>query len=552
VDIHYAKLLEWLVSRKKLVADWRKRLAVIQAQTCSLSKDLPQGLRGEAPADYKKCKKISAELAKSAERTMFGGLTGPAKEWEKVVRVYDNGNVFLGEAALTLTSNTDYEIPFLRKQVAGLNSQVADLEKKAEELKNSASAAAQTFRDECKSLGIEGKSVRAEVMGLLIKLPELFAECVELCRGESVAKAMEYYAEFSKYSVGSNCDSAAALTTIAEVRDCTTVPLDVGLAQPSTEACGMEALKVKWGLTDIAAGVDWDLGVGQATAETPSTLNWDVEMEAETEPTLQWGVKVPVAVAEEEAGGAAPTLQWDVEVPPGEEVEPLAMQWDISMADGSDAGGINWGIGVAEEGTGEAVAIDWGAAEVSESAPLAVVHSELSSGGDVVVARLCGDIEYRNALLHGLCELQAFLVARAAEVRGTSASMLLSSAPEIVQQIGADAVAGMLEGVNAVLSSLSADKIRQLLKIKGSPQYTSRLVRSLEMKASQEGRLLSALKEVEMKRGEMHRQLVITAPKVQAAVEETRALKAQTEAKLQELIKRKVNIIGEINTVLNK
>ena len=31
VDVHYAKLASWLVDRKKAPADWRKRLAAIEA-----------------------------------------------------------------------------------------------------------------------------------------------------------------------------------------------------------------------------------------------------------------------------------------------------------------------------------------------------------------------------------------------------------------------------------------------------------------------------------------------------------------------------------------
>lgn len=82
-------------------------------------------------------------------------FAGAAKEWEKVVRVYEKGNVFLGEAALALVSNSDYEIPFLRKQATSLNSQLVDLERKSEELKNSARAAAANYKKECQALSIK-------------------------------------------------------------------------------------------------------------------------------------------------------------------------------------------------------------------------------------------------------------------------------------------------------------------------------------------------------------------------------------------------------------
>ena len=110
----------------------------------------------------------------------------------------------------------------------------------------------------------------------------------------------------------------------------------------------------------------------------------------------------------------------------------------------------------------------------------------------------------------------------------------------------------MLAAVDAALSSLARGGLRQLLRIQTSPQYTTGLVRTLEMKAAAESKLLAALKEVEAKREEAQRQLVMSSPKIQAAVDYTRELKRASEAKMTEMLKRRVNIIGEINTVLNK
>jgi len=130
--------------------------------------------------------------------------------------------------------------------------------------------------------------------------------------------------------------------------------------------------------------------------------------------------------------------------------------------------------------------------------------------------------------------------------------MLLANAPESVQRAGVDACASMLAAVDASLSSLTRAALRQLLRIQTSPQYTAGLLRTLEMKAAAEGKLLATLKEVEAKREEAQRQLVLTSPKVQAAVDATRELKKTVEAKMAEMLKRQVNIIGEINTVLHK
>ncbi len=51
----------------------------------------------------------------------------------------------VGEAALTLGRNTDYEIPFHKKQAARLQQQMGDLERRQAEALKSASAAAADY-----------------------------------------------------------------------------------------------------------------------------------------------------------------------------------------------------------------------------------------------------------------------------------------------------------------------------------------------------------------------------------------------------------------------
>ena len=44
IDIHYAKLVDWLVDRKKISADWRKKLAAVHAKMAELTRALPATL----------------------------------------------------------------------------------------------------------------------------------------------------------------------------------------------------------------------------------------------------------------------------------------------------------------------------------------------------------------------------------------------------------------------------------------------------------------------------------------------------------------------------
>lgn len=85
------------VQRQKLPADWHKRLQAIQAKISEAAKDLPAGLSAgltgsaEAAVDYFRAIQIRDKLADTGERTLFGGLTGQASIWDKIVKAYENG-----------------------------------------------------------------------------------------------------------------------------------------------------------------------------------------------------------------------------------------------------------------------------------------------------------------------------------------------------------------------------------------------------------------------------------------------------------------------------
>lgn len=60
-------------------------------------KELPAGVlsqvagSAEAPVDYFRAVQIRDKLAETGERSLFGGLTGQAGIWDKIVKAYENG-----------------------------------------------------------------------------------------------------------------------------------------------------------------------------------------------------------------------------------------------------------------------------------------------------------------------------------------------------------------------------------------------------------------------------------------------------------------------------
>jgi hypothetical protein len=82
------------ISRQKLSRDFHKRLQVIQAKALEAAHNLPVDLKPQADRDrssldYSTAVILRDTLAGTAERTIFGGLTGAAGLWDKIVRAYE-------------------------------------------------------------------------------------------------------------------------------------------------------------------------------------------------------------------------------------------------------------------------------------------------------------------------------------------------------------------------------------------------------------------------------------------------------------------------------
>lgn len=128
--------------------------------------------------------------------------------------------LWLGEAAMTLTRNVDFEVPAVKKANARTQQQLIDLQRRQEEHLHSAAAAATAYKQvlacdattahiaktsaetvqglmpaclscrpddawplqECSELGVEGRNVEAELRGLGGLLEEQLGAAVQQCR----------------------------------------------------------------------------------------------------------------------------------------------------------------------------------------------------------------------------------------------------------------------------------------------------------------------------------------------------------------------------------
>lgn len=234
IDVHYDKLIDWLVDRKKVAKDWRKKLAGVHAKLSELARELPGTLTrahglgvpdaslvesgtgdpprwdyfravlvrdrivagadlrvsdadDEKPAssandanatdtderDANDAKETETEKEKSI-RGLFGRLTGKAKAWDDVVRAYEKDALHLPECGATMTRATDHETPFRRRENAKLAKQLVDSGRRETELRRSAVAAKEKFASLCADVfgetTIEGRT--DDVLSKTPKFPD--------------------------------------------------------------------------------------------------------------------------------------------------------------------------------------------------------------------------------------------------------------------------------------------------------------------------------------------------------------------------------------------
>lgn len=83
------------IERRQLPKDWRKRVNAIQGKIGVAAKQLPAGVLqevlgdAEAQLDYQAVKAVRDKLAETAEKTLFGGVSGPAGVWDKLCKAYE-------------------------------------------------------------------------------------------------------------------------------------------------------------------------------------------------------------------------------------------------------------------------------------------------------------------------------------------------------------------------------------------------------------------------------------------------------------------------------
>uniref|UniRef100_A0A8C5HPK6 CDK5 regulatory subunit associated protein 3 n=1 Tax=Gouania willdenowi TaxID=441366 RepID=A0A8C5HPK6_GOUWI len=197
--------MDWLVDRRHCNLKWQNSVKVIRGKINSAIQDMPENeeikrLLSGSYIHYFHCLRI-VELLKGTEassKNIFGRYSSQRmKDWQEIVSLYEEDNVYLAEVSSLLCRNVSYEGPALRKQLIKAQQLQQELSRRETESHRSASELRERYYASCRQYGITGENVAQELQGLVKDLPGVLDE---ICRDAAkLEEQIQLYAAFTHF-----------------------------------------------------------------------------------------------------------------------------------------------------------------------------------------------------------------------------------------------------------------------------------------------------------------------------------------------------------------
>lgn len=511
IDIHYNKLLDWLISRRHCKSEWRDHTLEIREKINNAIQDMPatdeltELLRGTY-INYFHCLRI-VELLKDTEastKNMFGRYSSQRmKDWQEVVRLYEKDDIYLAEAAQLLSRNVSYEVPSLKKQIAKCKQTQNDATRKQSEYSSLEAETKEKFNRKCKQMGIKGDKIKRELMCLVKDLPTELNTVVEKCG--FLSDALQYYTQFRQFVLDKETPDTGLLPILEHI--------------------------LKQGNTTVYQFLH---GHAPTTVLLPESVSMeDEEEEKESETEIDWG------------GG--------IDFGPDSSTPADTIMKDINE-------------GAIDFGETEVTDIDWGDVDLDldiniEEGGVTVeeqVKEDTDQSGDDGTARgdlalsILDNTETRTKFTDEIYQLDAFLMMRVSELQHTGdviTAAIFDSAPSNIQLYLVD-VEKMRSHTQSILNFIHQDKIQMMLSIRASTRYVDKLTENITSISNQTQKFAAMQRLMVNKRSEALDQQHQLEPKLDLIKAKTLVLKKQIEKEVSKKYKnRPVNIMGEINVM---
>lgn len=412
----------------------------------------------------------------------------------------------VAQGGLILSRNVDYEIPFLKKQVAKNQQLVEDLDRKSADLIKSASVHAIRFQEECEKQQVDSSAVKKDAVALdaaiLLKgrnLPGLLETSVCLLGSSDLLDSIKYYEDFT-ISHSPQVDSSEMLKALKEVigksseePDASMLESWIDLFEPdaSNHDTATAAKELDASLVDASIEISWDnlemevgSGVPEPESSTKDDISWDIDISGAGEDTQ---------------------VVWDADPP----------QMDESDATSS---------------------------LTCDNVKTGIMHMLQSCSKEA--RRMAVDMKYRNQVINDLLELKAFLGQRLKETQVSQDSAMTTP------NFDSSRIKTLQSSISEAASKIQSTDIAALDSIITRRGNRDRIAKSLIQVSGKEQKNITAARDLGIRKVSLQRQLVSDSAKLSALVRETQAIKSAVEKCLGEKIQRKINIQGSIHAAL--